>query len=31
MSLENSALNSEKPPIDRIIPEKLETATFALG
>ena len=31
MSLDNSALNNEIPPIDRLIPDKLETATFALG
>ena len=26
-----AAVETEKPPIDRLVPEKLETATFALG
>ena len=31
MSQEHSALEKGKPPLDSRVPEKLETATFALG
>ena len=31
MSLESSSSNTQKPPMDQLIPENLETATFALG
>jgi hypothetical protein len=31
IAMKSTAFAADRPPIDRIIPAKLETATFALG